>query len=58
MDSPQELREKAERYRHIISTISDPQALAALRELAARYEAMAAKLETATQPPCSDETSD
>jgi hypothetical protein len=55
MDSPHELRARAERYRHMALTVNDPQALAALRELAARYTTMAAELEVATRPPCSDE---
>jgi hypothetical protein len=45
MDTPQEMREKAVRYRRLAATITDPQALKALHELAARYEAMAAELE-------------
>jgi hypothetical protein len=45
MNSPPELREKADRYRRLTSTVTDPQALEALHELAARYEEMATKLE-------------
>jgi hypothetical protein len=43
--SPAELRGKAERYRRLASTVTDAQALKALCELAARYEALAAELE-------------
>jgi hypothetical protein len=45
MDSPHELRARAERYKQMASRITDPQALEALRELAAGYEAIAAELE-------------
>jgi len=45
MDSPHELREKAERYRRLVSAVTDAQALRALHELAAHYDAMAAELE-------------
>ena len=45
MNSPPELREKADRYRRLTSTVTDPQALEALHELAARYEEMAVQLE-------------
>jgi hypothetical protein len=54
MDSPHELRARAERYKQIASKVTDPQALEALRELTGRYEAMAAELETASRPPGSD----
>ena len=54
MESPHELRARAERYRQIAATVSDLQAFAALRELAIRYEAMAAELESAPVTPCSD----
>jgi hypothetical protein len=56
MERPHELRERAERYRQLAATVSDPQALTALRELAARYEVMAAELEAATRPSHSDGT--
>jgi hypothetical protein len=56
MNSPHELREKAERYRRLIPTVTDAQALEALRELAARYEEMAAELERTDLSPCSDTT--
>ena len=51
MDSPRELREKAERYKHLAKTVTDPQALEALHELTARYEAMAAELDEDPLPP-------
>ena len=47
MDSPKELREWAERYRHLASWATDPQAVKASCELATRYEALAAKLDGA-----------
>ena len=51
MMSLQELRDRAERYRRLAETITDSQALQALHDLAARYEAMAAELGEAG--PCS-----
>ena len=48
--SPAELRGKAERYRRLASTVTDAQALKALCELAARYEALAAELEKQVRP--------
>ena len=56
MNSPHELREKADRYRRLTSTVTDPQALEALHELAARYEEMAAELEGTDLSPRSDTT--
>jgi hypothetical protein len=44
-ESPAELRTKAERYRRVASAVTDQQALKALAELAAHYEALATKLE-------------
>ena len=44
MVSLQELRDRAERYRRLAETVTDSQALQALHDLAARYEAMAAEL--------------
>ena len=54
MDSPHDLRARAERYRRLVSTVTDAQALDALRELATRYEAMAAALEASGQLQSSD----
>jgi hypothetical protein len=54
MDSPHELRARAERYRQMTATVTDPLALEALRELADRYEAMAAELEAAGHLPSRD----
>jgi hypothetical protein len=54
MDSPHELRAKAERYKRMTSAVTDPQALEALRELGARYEAIAAELEGEDPPSSSD----
>jgi hypothetical protein len=48
MGSQRELREKAERYRQLVSRVTDLQALEALYELIARYEALAASLETSS----------
>jgi hypothetical protein len=48
--SPAELRGKAERYRRLASTVTDAQALKALCELAAHYEALAAELEKKIRP--------
>ena len=38
---PEELRRRASRYREIAGRMTDPQAVEALRELAAEYEAQA-----------------
>jgi hypothetical protein len=45
MESPRELRERAEHYRHLAGRVTDRQALKALHDLAIRYEALAAELE-------------
>jgi hypothetical protein len=45
MESPTELRNKAERYRQLALTISDRRTIEALQELAASYEAAADRLE-------------
>jgi flagellar biosynthesis regulator FlbT len=45
MESPTELRSRAERYRKIALTVTDPRTLEALKELAALYEAEADRLE-------------
>jgi hypothetical protein len=55
MNSLQELRDKAERYRRMAGTITDPQALEALDELATCYETMAAELD-AQGSSCSPDT--
>ena len=55
MDSPQELRERAERYRRLAKAVTDPQALKALQELATEYEATAAEL-AGEDPPRSPDT--
>ena len=43
---PQGLRTKAEHFRQMTSHIVDPRTVAALHELADRYAALAAELET------------
>ena len=50
MESSDELRERAERYRRIAHSMSDGQAIEALKELAAEYDALAATLEAANRP--------
>ena len=45
--TPGELREKAARYRQMAKNLADRQAVAALQELAEKYEDLAAKLEVA-----------
>jgi hypothetical protein len=42
--SPDELREKAKNYRRLALTITERQAVKALRDLADEYEALAIKL--------------
>ena len=54
MESPQELRDRAERYQRLTKMVTDPQALKALHELAARYEALAAELEEENPLPSPD----
>jgi hypothetical protein len=51
MDSPQELRQRAERYRRMALSITDEQATEALEELASECDALAATLEAASGPP-------
>ena len=48
--TPTELREKAERYRALTSTISDPRTIDALHSLAAEFEAQADRLEKDGKP--------
>ena len=50
MESPQELRDRAERYRRLTKMVTDPQALKALHELATHYEALAAEEENPLPP--------
>lgn len=50
MESPEKLREQAERYRRLIFSTADYRTIEALRELAAEYEAMALKLDAAPNP--------
>jgi flagellar biosynthesis regulator FlbT len=45
MESPTELRSRAERYRQIALTVTDRRTIEALRELAVLYEAEADRLE-------------
>jgi hypothetical protein len=49
MNSAQELRDRASRYRDMTYGINDPQAIEALRELADRYDAFAAEIEAKEQ---------
>ena len=46
MESPASLRQRAERYRRMVLTVTDQRATEALNELAADYEAQAERLET------------
>jgi hypothetical protein len=46
-----ELRRRAERYRAIASRVTDPQAIRALEELAAAYEAQADDAQRALPAP-------
>jgi hypothetical protein len=45
--TPDELREKAARYRQMAANLADRNAINALHELADEYEALAARLEVA-----------
>jgi hypothetical protein len=47
---PEGLRERAEHYRELSSRITDPMAIEALLELADRYDALAAELESCAPP--------
>ena len=51
MESPDELRQRADRYRRMALSVTDEQAIEALKELAAEYDALAATLEAAGSPP-------
>jgi hypothetical protein len=51
MENPQALREKAKHYRRLAPFVNDAQALAALEELAAHYEALAAEIEATDGSP-------
>ena len=50
MESSDDLRQKAERYRRIALSMTDEQGFEALQELAAEYDALAATLEAAAGP--------
>ena len=50
MESSDELRQRAERYRRMALSITDAQATEALNELAAEFDALAATLEAAAGP--------
>jgi hypothetical protein len=45
MDSPQELRARATRYRDLVRQVGDERAIAALRSLADQYEQRAKEIE-------------
>lgn len=45
MDTPDELRERAARYRSMLAHVSDPRLTNALNSLADEYEALANRLE-------------
>jgi hypothetical protein len=49
MDHPDDLRERAERYRQLASQVTDRLAEAALTELADEYDALADRLEGRTE---------
>ena len=49
--NPEELREKAERYRRMASSFSDRRVIKAFNELAAEYEAQADEMEQQRKPP-------
>ena len=51
MESSDELRQRAERYRRMALSITDVQATEALKELAAEYDALATALEAVDCPP-------
>lgn len=54
MENTDKLREKAERYQRMASRVDDPQAVAALVDLAGKYEAVAAKQEEGASLPNKD----
>jgi hypothetical protein len=47
MESSDELRQRADRYRRMALSLTDAQAIEALEELAAEYDALAVMLEAA-----------
>ena len=47
VESSEELRQRADRYRRMALSVTDDQAIEALKELAAEYDALAAMLEAA-----------
>lgn len=47
METSDELRQRAERYRRMALSVTDGQAIEALKELAAEFDALAATLEEA-----------
>lgn len=49
-----ELRRRAERYRSIVRRVTDPQAIRALEELVATYEARADEAQRALPPKAED----
>jgi hypothetical protein len=51
MESPDELRQKAERYRRLARSMDDRQLVEALKELALEYDAVAATLDAADRQP-------
>jgi hypothetical protein len=53
MNSPDELRKRAIHYRDMIRDIDDERAIEALRDLAERYDALAAEMEAEEQSRCS-----
>jgi hypothetical protein len=53
MEDPEELRDKAERYRRMALQFNDPRTINALNELAREYDAVAARLEQQDKPPAS-----
>jgi len=51
MESPLELRRRAEHYRRLAWNLTDRQAIEALKELAEEYEALAEALDEAGRAP-------
>ena len=51
MENADTLREKAKRYQRMASRVDDPRAVAALLELADKYEAIAAEREKDASKP-------
>ena len=52
---PDEMRRRANRYRHIARTITDARAIEALNDLAGKYEAEADKVQARTRCDADDE---